>query len=51
MEGAQNVTNRELAILGYCIEALLELNATDKVKEVAKMMKGLAVAESDKDKE
>ncbi len=35
------MTNRELAILGYAIQALLKLNAVDDVKKISDMMQGL----------
>ena len=32
------VTNKELRLLGKALDALLELNAIDKVKEIVKVM-------------
>ena len=43
MKGAISMTNKELIIVGRALQALLELNALDKLKEIIDLM-----AENDK---
>ncbi len=49
MEGAQSMTNRELAIVGYLLQVLVKHGHYEELDKATSMMQGLEKPDNDKD--